>query len=59
MSQLQPTVMDNLEMSEILTAARKYSRGKILPGKGGRKLFIVSCIFVSVWVFSCVPLVPA
>jgi len=29
-------------------------RGKILSGKGGLKLFIVSCMFASILVFSTV-----
>ena len=32
-------------------------RGKILSGKSGEKLYIVSCIFASVWVFSSIQLV--
>jgi len=56
------TCLDNLEMSMNLTAVMEMlgiftkSRGnvkeKILSGKSGLKLFIVSCIFASIQVFS-------
>jgi len=52
-------------MSGILTAVRKMSgillkvRENILSGKSDQKLFIVSCIFASVQVFSSIQLVPA
>jgi len=52
------TCLGNLEMSRNLTAVREMSgillnvRGKILSGKSGLKLFVVSCIFVSIQVFS-------
>ena len=40
------------EMSGILLKARKMSGEKILSGKSCLKLFIVSCIFASIQVFS-------
>jgi len=52
------TCMENLEMTGNLTAVREMSgillnvREKILSGKSCLKLFIVSCIFVSIQVFS-------
>jgi len=54
--------MENLEMSENLTAVREMSGillkireltgKKILSGKSYLKLFIVNCIFVSLQLFS-------
>jgi len=51
------TCLENLEMSENLTAVRDFTKSqgnvgdKILSGKTGLKLFIVSCIFASIQVF--------
>jgi len=55
------TCMKNLEMSVILTAVHEMSgillkvrkcRKKILSGKSGLKLFVVSCIFASILDFA-------
>ena len=52
------TCLENLEMSGNLTAVREMSgillkvREKILSGKSCLELFIVSCIFASIQVFS-------
>jgi len=47
------TCLENLEMSENLTAVRDFTKkGKILSGKNCLKLFIVNCIFESIQVFS-------
>ena len=52
------TSLENLEISGNLTAVRDFTksqgnvRGEILLGKSCLKLFIVSCIFVSIQVFS-------
>ena len=52
------TSVENLEISGNLTAVRDFTksqgnvRGGILLGKSCLKLFIVSCIFVSIQVFS-------
>jgi len=55
------TCLENLEMSGNLTAVQEMSgillkvmevSGKILTGKSGLKLFIVSCIFASILDFA-------
>ena len=58
------TCLENLEMSEILTAVSEMSRvllklksqgsvgENILSGESGLKLFIVSCIFASILDFA-------
>jgi len=52
------TCLENLEMLGNLTAVRDFTksrgnvRGKILSGKSCLKLFIISCIFASIQVFS-------
>ena len=52
------TSLENLEISGNLTAVRDFTksqgnvRGEILLGKSCLTLFIVSCIFVSIQVFS-------
>jgi len=50
------TCLENLEMSWNLTAVRELSgillKVRELSGKSGLKRFIVSCIFVSIQVFS-------
>jgi len=43
-------------MSRNALNVREVSEKKILSGKIYQKLFIVSCIFVSVWVFSSIQL---
>ena len=58
MSKSRETCLENLEMSGNLTAVRDFTknqgnvREKILSRKSCLKLFIVSCIFVSILVFS-------
>jgi len=58
--------LEDLEMSGILTAAGEMPEillkvmevlGEILLWKSGHKLFIVDCIFASIWVFSSIQLV--
>ena len=48
-------------MSWILTAVREMSgillKVKEMSEKSGQKLFIVSCIFASIWIFSSIQLV--
>ena len=52
-----PCCLEKLEMSGNLTAVRDFTKSqgnvgdKILSGKTGLKLFIVSCIFASIQVF--------
>jgi len=52
------TCLENLEMPGNLTAVRDFTksqgnvREKILSGKSGLKLFIVSCTFVSILDFA-------
>ena len=52
------TCLENLEISRNLTALGDFTKsqgiviGKILSGKSGLKLFIVSCIFASILDFA-------
>ena len=46
------TCLENLEMSGILLKFMNCQQKKILSGKNCLKLFIVSCLFASIQVFS-------
>jgi len=48
--------LENWEMSGILSC-QGHAVEKIFSGKSVQKLFTVSCIFASVWVFSSIQLV--
>ena len=55
--------LENVEMSGILTAVSDFTKShgndgeKLFSVKSGQQLFIVSCIFASVRVFSSIQLV--